>query len=793
MKLPPPWQEKPSFCNPWLAGKPSYAWQRLWASLLALGSLILAVFALELGASASAKSPPKPTAQSIVQTYRLVGDFTLKEETRPISDFLFWRYPFPFPKRSFQFHNLNQKEAALLIPPIKGTGRALEHYHIGRLQFLQGDYMAAKTTWIAAKSKYGLDVDFDRWLDLLIGISYTQMLSDPSFAVKTPMTANDRKSIMANASQFLSLALLVKKDRPDANVDRLGPMQFYNLAVHYYTAERLAAAYGAANAGLEFLAGQNTAEFRLQLREIQAETFISAQNYLQAASELDKAIRADAKPQQIGPIFNRIGDIYFDLNNFDLAEEVYHYGAQVADDLLDVNVQSLILRAESLFWLGRFSEARKILEYALEAYIDAEAYRDIDPTMLAFARLRYADILLALNEREDALLAYFKVSHAAPESLAAQYANIQRACLELPVFAGNNLSHGRELLDQFFNQAADPELNPDAIELAYFCHVSSFTDRERNEGMLDRIRAFQVRYPQSRFLQNFQIPAAETQRAKFYAHFHGGDFYNAASFFEKNRDLLFKELDHETKEILFNIYMTLKNRGRAAEFFPATKRSTRLKTKVNQGLYLSESEDLKISWGEENQELSRYFAKQTPNLGQDELPDDKFVRFLSSEGAKAHLSWLYTVAKVRAQDSEEYLCSVQFPLLAKASEGQGLSIQITDELEQILAKQFPKLLQDNPGCALSFLGLERTANITDRKVLASRYLTRDMWEDATGGWATMIYTLAEDLQADPSAMPLARQLWQRLTDPKYANFPEALFAAQRLDTRKTEVEQLWGD
>jgi tetratricopeptide (TPR) repeat protein len=793
MKLPPEWQNNQHARTSMGALQPSLIRRRGLAWLLAFASLLFPTFAQELGASASPKPSAKPTAQSIVQTYRLVGDFTLKEETRPNSDFLFWRYPYPFPKRSFAFHNLSLQEAERLIPPIKGTGRALEHYHIGRLQFLKGDYMAAKTTWIAAKSKYGLDVEFDRWLDLLIGISFTQMLSDPTFAVKTPMTDNDRKSIMANASQFLSIALLVKKDRVDANVDRLAPMQFYNMAVHYYRAERLAAAYGAASSGLEYLAGQNRTEFRLQLRELQAETFISAQNYQEAASELDKAIRADAKPEQIGPIFNRIGDIYFDLNNFDLAEEVYQYGAQVADDLLDVNVQSLILRAESLFWLGRFPEARRIFEYALEAYLDSEAYRDIDPLMLAFARLRYADVLLALNEREEAVLAYFKVSHAYPEGLAAQYAHIQRACLELPVFAGNNLSHGRELLDSFFNKAADPHLNPDAIELAYFCHVSSFAERERNEGMLDRIRAFQGRYPQSRFLQNFHIPAAETQRAKFYAHFHEGDLYNASSFFEKNRELLFQELDHETKEILFNIYMTLKNRKRATEFLPAAHRSTRLNTKINLGLYLSESEDLHTSWGEENQNLSQYFTKQTLNLGPVELSDDKFVRFLSSDGAKVHQSWLYTLAKVRAQDSQEYLCSVQFPLLAKAGERDGMSINTADEIEQILAKHFPLLLKDNPGCALSILGLERKANGKEKKILASRYLTRDAWEDATGGWATMIYTLSEDLQADPSALPLARQLWQRLTDPKFAKFPEARFSAQRLDTRKTELEQLWGD
>ena len=87
--------------------------------------------------------------------------------------------------------------------------------------------------------------------------------------------------------------------------------------------EGFGGAFGAATDGLEFLSRAGRSDYRGKLRRILAEMSLINQDYLSAVQEFDAIIRQDADRNVAGEIFSRVADIYFNLNNFELAEDIY--------------------------------------------------------------------------------------------------------------------------------------------------------------------------------------------------------------------------------------------------------------------------------------------------------------------------------------------------------------------------------------------------------------------------------------------------------------------------------------
>ena len=137
-----------------------------------------------------------------------------------------------------------------------------------------------------------------------------------------------------------------------------------NLSI-YFRYERWAPAYGALQDALNFLRETGRKERRASFRRMQSELFIKNRDYLNAAQELDLALRQDPNPDTAGLIFARLGDIYFDLNNFELAEDMYALAIRIDKERKNIRPWQYILRGESLFWLGKFTLAQKMMNYGL--------------------------------------------------------------------------------------------------------------------------------------------------------------------------------------------------------------------------------------------------------------------------------------------------------------------------------------------------------------------------------------------------------------------------------------------
>ena len=101
------------------------------------------------------------------------------------------------------------------------------------------------------------------------------------------------------------------------------------------------------------------------LRRIIAEVFIDAQEYLDAIRQYDMAIRQSENPIDAANMFARAGDIYYSLNNFDLAEDMYRLAIRISQRKDTLNPAQYILRGESLFWMGKFKDAQLMFNYGI--------------------------------------------------------------------------------------------------------------------------------------------------------------------------------------------------------------------------------------------------------------------------------------------------------------------------------------------------------------------------------------------------------------------------------------------
>jgi len=754
-------------------------------------TLLLAAGFMQVGAAKAPVPLAQRSVDEILDHYTFAGDFSEKEKEREVSSEIFWRYPFIIPKIDFELE-IEIKDPKLEMPATKGAGRAVDHLNLGRTLFLEGKFEEARATWLSARARYGQKYPFHRRDDYFIGYAFMNEALALTKAKKTNLDAPEARATMSNAATFLSWAFVVKVDQPDPLVEAVTPKGLYNLAATYWRYGRFGGAFGAAETGLNFLRKTGRKDYRAQFHRMMAESHIKNRSYLEAVQELDTAIRQERKPEEAAAAFARVGDIYFDLNNYELAEDAYALGARIDIDRGQINQAQLVLRGESLFWLGRFSEAQKVMDFALHSpNIVGKIVQPLGPDYASWASLRIADAYLARHQLEEAKLAYFKVGHDFRSTLAGKIARVREACLELPFYKGHNIDHARELLEA---AKAELDLPPVVKELGWSCQVASYTERERSPDMLIRVKAFAAAYPSSAFLKSFVEPVRTFQASHIDTFFKTGDSYVAMAFFDQNRKNLFPKVDPALANQLFVAYADAHRSAAAAEFWDTgTKAGTGDLDVLRQAVVAAEllQKGAKGPW----QQRDQAFAKQLEKRHWDLPPGPVAVLYLqrmklAAQGSR-HWVWMANLARHFGEVDSAYTCDLEYPLLSllrtTGGSNERMAYKRTGEL---IKEQLPDLFQRDESCALSLLDLEAyDLKRQGANTVAATYLSRRDWP-LVSGFLHAYWTISEYVYAAGETAP-ARRLWEVIAGKGPADAPEVQFAKARLDPTRTELEKLW--
>lgn len=808
-----------------------------------LSLIFLCLMMLLPSAAAKPKRAPAPelpldqqSAQNIVDKYFFVADFNVKPETRFIpGGEVFWRYPLTLPKIKFpiELKPITEND----IPPMPGSGRFYEHLNRGRMLMIAGDYKEAKATWLSARARYGTQYPEHRRLDYLIALSFLY-LADQEPNEKA------RRNHHNNAATFLSWAYQQKADHPDAFLDKMAPEAIYRLASVYYLYERYAAAYGATTDGLNFLRKTGRTEYRTQMRRMLAESYIQNRSYLEAVQEIDTAIRQDRHSPLIAKLFARVGDIYFDLNNFDLAEDAYALAGRIDRENRIIEPAQLVLRGESLFWLGRYAEAQKQFYFALNSLSLPEAQSDLPNEFAALASIRFADAWLAradhkavkqareqltqvrqnpktkdnptavqaaekkldttMEPYEQAKLAYFKHINDFRGHPTEIQARLRLACLELPEYEGHNIEHARQLLEEVKSLTAKDDkehaslaaLPPAAIEMAWACQVASVAQHERTPEMVAKVKEFSKRYPNSDLLNQLVDPVREVQAHKIEPYFAANDLYGATEFFEKTRRSLYPHVTDDLKKQLFVAYVDTYRSEKAAEFYSSyAKTATSDLDMLRLAVAAAELAGGKKPgpWTRTNATNAKNLATRTWTIAQSPAVELMVDRIAATGAAAPHWPWMLQLNKTWAQGDVRKQCELVYPLVSRLNQTPhitpALRKEVTTTALQLVDSALDAAFKEQINCGHALLELEAQLLQKKPKVLAEKYLTRTFVpiDQIT---ANLIWSLAESLHAQKNPQ-LSRALWQHLVNVGGTEIPEVKFAKARLDNRRTEFEKLW--
>jgi tetratricopeptide (TPR) repeat protein len=834
--------------------------KRRLAALLALSFTLTGAAKPKKGGAkpkpSAVEAEPRPLSdqsfEEILASYSFVGDLEQKEAERGVSDEIFWRYPYVLPKVDFPIE-IDFTDPAVELPATRGTGRPIDHLNRGRMHFLQGEYKEAKGAWLTGRARYGKEYPGHRRSDYFVSYVFLQLARELMKTTGKPYDDQAVKGQFANAATFLEWAFVVKADQPDPLLEKVTPKGLYNLAAVKWRYGRYAGSFGAAEAGLNFLRKTGRKDYRPQFHRIIAESYIQNRSYLEAVQTLDQAIRQDVSRPQAAASFARVGDVYFDLNNYELAEDAYALGARIDEDLKQMSPAQLVLRGESLFWLGKFSEAQTALHHALEGAAFRQETAPLPEEFRPWAALRIADSFLAraaeargevlklgfaaiergdrdelcaeledpksktlpakvkpplaryCNLIEKAKLEYYRVGHDYRSVMAGRLAQVRSGCLELPYYGGNNVKHTRELLEQ----AKSGELPPMAVELGWACQVGSYTQRERTPEMLERVKKFHDVYPKSRFLASFVEPVREFQARKIDPYFQEGDTYRALAFFEANRKSLYPKVDAAMAARLFIAYTDVYKPEKAKEFWREHHQEepdTDLRV-LREAIVAAELVDKRAGkeWEQRNAHFAGTLQKRDWKLAPGKQSLNYVHRFLQVSSLDDHLDWLMILARRWSVENTDYACDLELPLLSRAyavAESKTHA-RVLARLSEMIDAKLPELFKADGSCALSMLELEQKIMRRKRPVdefgkplspsgpsaLAARYVARQSWP-LVGDFLHMFWTIAEHLNDDGDPRS-AKLMWQVLRDKGPIGAPETQFAKARLDPTRTELEKMW--
>lgn len=740
--------------------------------------------------------------QEIIDRYLFISDFNQKPDTREIStEEVFWRYPFKISPQTFEF-SFDKDEIDKMVFRVPGEGRMAEHFAKGRVEFLEGRYDDAQITWLTGRQQFDKDPLTNRRFEFFLAINAAQKLRLVWAEKKGDLKDATVKQFVNRLSYFLAAVYIMRRDVPDPEIDKHAAWGLYNLSVAYYMLERWSLVFGATEEGLSALLKQGKKEYRPKFRQMMAEMYLKNQDLLPAIQELDTAIRQDPDPDEAGRMFNRVGDVYYALNNFELAEDVYALAARVDETRMQYVPGQAVLRGESIFWLGQFAKARRMLQAALNTSIVRDRDWLIESGALPWLRLRIADTYLAElatakgKQRESLLadmrLAYFRVESEHPSSEAAKIAAVRGACLELPAYQGNNIKHARELLETTIKNKDVPDL---LMEMVEACYVGSFSERERTPDMVEKVKSFSDKYPKSKFLEKMIPAVREVQATNIEPYFEKKQNFMATDFFEKKRAVLYPVVPNELSHKLFNAYVDTNRSDKAKEFWAVAK----TKVQNQEGLlraatFLSDvsSQDKKKSkiYEDELKKVVKDLEKSSWSGKPTKLSQEFVSRMINGPRVKDHILWIAYATDVWAKDENDRFCSVDYPLSERVfslrKDGLARSF-VQKKLDTIFPENWPEILKENPSCAQSWLDLEtKFSNVSS---LPERYAKRNDWP-LEGPWLERLWVYSEELEKSGQDAK-AKDIWSRIARQAPAESFESKMAKTRLAPPATEVERLW--
>lgn len=705
--------------------------------IICINIIIVTIFSqiVPLNIFSNTKTKQQSFFKQIIKSYMFINDFNIKEEERPIStEHPTWKYPFKITQYTFPIY-YEITDLANEWPATQGEGLEIQHLNFARIAFLEKKYDKAKNILLSAKAKFGKQHPYARRLNYLIGLIFLTIANNTEKTANTNSSKDNIKLTYANAATFLSAALLIDTQL-DPLIDKIYPKQIYNLAAIYYNYQRYAAAYGAADKGLNFLRKTARTDFRANLRRILVETHIQNRSYLDAAKELDMMIRQEENPQIASTGFARMGDIYFDLNNYELAEEQYNLANKINNEIGKINPIYFILRGESLFWLSKFSDSQKMFTYALESLAAKEITEELDNEIIGYAQLRIADSYLLLNNKQKALLEYFKITQDFPNTTIAKIAHIRSACLELPNMDKNNTKHTLKLLKKFKNQ----DLHPKAIELAWTCEALYYAQKEKNEKMIQKIQTFYEKYPNSILIKQLITPVKKLQASKINNYFNTNDYYAAISFFEKTRNHLFTNIPKDIQIKLFEAYTDTYQPQKAQEFWQTyfnaksdnDLSAIRLATVASEMIDISNKQDKK-KWQKQLLNITKILNNKKLSIQDNSLTLNYLNRIKSTQSLKQNFIWIYNLVQYWNHiNKNKYICNITLPLLYTYINISSLNPYeisfVNKKVLNIIDQNITELLKTNESCAISLLDMELKILQQDPQELIKRYKLRLQWK-----------------------------------------------------------------
>ena len=499
----------------------------------------------------------------VIDNYYFISDFRLKPSTRAPLNHYFWRYPIKAEDVNFEVDGVFWNKD--LFPVTEGEGLIYQHLNRARIFYHDKNFERARNTLLSAKARAESDFKYLNRINYFIALTFLaeipalESLDTFGDEEKTSEKETLIKKYYSNASNFLVHAFYTPSDDPLIQKNRIKAL--YNIAVINFKFKSYMYAYKFINLGLEAQAKEGSLSHYIDLLRMQGCILQKSRSYFDAIKVYDLALRQESiTRKEAALILTQAANIYFDLNNYELAEDLYEKASLV--DLSSFTPLTYVLRGEALFWMN---ELDKALEMFKESE-DSKNFKRINPSYYMdkstseFVRLRTADIYLAKKDHKKASLEYFKVKHADRQSYFGQIGDVREACLDFHSFDLKNISHSRELFENYYNTATDANLK----ELALACLTMSYKDTDQ---MVEKASQFLAVYPESDYLDSMKIPLIKKQASIIDTYFKDKKYQEAVKFFETNRSTLFNKIEEPVRIKLFEAYMDLYSYDKAREFY----------------------------------------------------------------------------------------------------------------------------------------------------------------------------------------------------------------------------------
>ena len=676
------------------------------SKLIFILSLIISAQATKAQQRQSDRPLSDRAIKEIIERYSFIADFNVYDETRNVGDEVFWRYSSILPRPKFKLDvnlDINDPKFKTQVPVTYGSSRVEEHINAGRVEFLKGNFKEAIDIWTAGHRRYLKKNSLSKRYSYFLGLA---MLSQAQKEINSgaEWDSNDIKAMLYSVTTLYSKAFGLKDGIKDPEIDKFKIKALHNQAVIYYQYKRYPLALGIANKALRYQQQIGVTKKQSILRRIVAEVYIDAEEYLDAIRQYDLAIRQSENPVDAAYMFARSGDIYFSLNNFELAEDMYRLAIRVSRKKSILDPAQYILRGESLFWMGKFKDAQIMLNYGMMSAGSPKVEYDVGEDLQALAHIRIADASLALKENKKARLRYFQHIEQFRNKPTVPYAKLRLACLELPFYEGNNILHARELLDSYKN--SEDILNPDAIEMAWTCEMASYAKTDRDPKLVARVRKFYEKYPNSKLLQALIEPVREVQSETINSLIDEKKYGETIDLYEKSKKTIYTKLSPKQQAGLFEAYVALYQSDKASPF--AREYYENMKSPLENLIFL-------VGYAEIKDEETKIDLAQTYSVLREQLVDKPLdldnttsTRLLIKRLLRADDSNIIWISKLfmnwAVEDLDAY-CEDIYSLLFSKKDSTKYRKYITGTTEFVINSRFNRILEKNPLCAKNYVAL----------------------------------------------------------------------------------------